>query len=175
MVTGTCEFLVDNQTGAYFFLELNARLQVEHTITEAVHSNSEHGLDLVELMIRQGIAEYDARAQGMTLPFFFLVPNSSQYQSIAMINASCHGNCTVGKLGGLPPSLLPQSKYGPVPKDKHAIQCRIYCEDPSRGFVPCPGVLQEVVWPAEEEVVRIDTWVSGFYWCCLGRGGYICV
>lgn len=69
-MAGTCEFIVDNQTGAYFFLELNARLQVEHTITEAVHSK--HGLDLVELMIRQGVAEFEARAQGMN-SYIFLV------------------------------------------------------------------------------------------------------
>lgn len=112
MVTGTCEFIVDNQTGAYFFLELNARLQVEHTITEAVHSNSEHGLDLVELMIRQGVAEYDARSQGTALAFFFLVPNSSQYQLIAMINASCHGKLQAKKVAS-PPSSSPSPNTDP--------------------------------------------------------------
>jgi urea carboxylase len=44
---GTAEYLVDADTGRYFFLEINTRLQVEHGITEAVT-----GIDLVEWMVR---------------------------------------------------------------------------------------------------------------------------
>jgi len=44
---GTVEFLVDTNTNRFVFIETNARLQVEHTITEEVY-----GVDLVEAQLR---------------------------------------------------------------------------------------------------------------------------
>ena len=44
---GTVEFLVDDDTGAFHFIEVNPRIQVEHTVTEVVT-----GVDLVQAQIR---------------------------------------------------------------------------------------------------------------------------
>jgi len=44
---GTVEFLVDQDTGKHYFMEVNARLQVEHTVTEEVT-----GVDLVQTQVR---------------------------------------------------------------------------------------------------------------------------
>ena len=59
---GTVEFLVDADSGEWFFIEVNPRIQVEHTVTEMVT-----GIDLVrcQIQVAQGLALHDAE---MNLP-----------------------------------------------------------------------------------------------------------
>jgi acetyl/propionyl-CoA carboxylase alpha subunit len=50
---GTVEFIVDAETNEFYFLEMNTRIQVEHTVTEAVT-----GVDLIALQIAIACGEH---------------------------------------------------------------------------------------------------------------------
>jgi urea carboxylase len=101
---GTVEFVVDASTQEFFFLEVNARLQVEHGVTEAVT-----GIDIVEWMVK------------------------------------------------LPTGDLPSLNTFSIAPKGHAIQARLYAEDPYKNFQPATGVLTEVQFPKD---LRVDTWVE---------------
>ena len=85
---GTVEFLMDDKTGEFWFLEVNTRLQVEHPVTEEVT-----GIDLVYEQIKI--------ARGDELGF-------------TQDDVSWHG---------------------------HAIEVRLYAEDPGNNFLPETGTL----------------------------------
>jgi acetyl-CoA carboxylase biotin carboxylase subunit len=82
---GTVEFLLDKDKN-FYFLEVNARLQVEHPVTELTT-----GVDLVHQQINI--------AAGEKLPF----------------------------------------KQEDLEQKGHAIECRIYAEDPHNNFLPSSG------------------------------------
>ncbi|GAB1208698.1 hypothetical protein APSETT445_007449 [Aspergillus pseudonomiae] len=111
---GTIEYLVDDETGAFFFLEMNTRLQVEHGITELCY-----GVDLVELMLKQADAQLSGK-KGLEAAFLTSIPVDSPSGA--------------------------------------AIEARVYAENPTKDFAPCPGTLQSVEWK-ELPGSRIDTWV----------------
>ncbi|KAJ6572508.1 allophanate hydrolase subunit 2-domain-containing protein, partial [Mycena vulgaris] len=125
---GTVEFLVDDDTAEFYFLEMNTRIQVEHPITEAVHP----GLDLVKLMIQQGLAEA-AGSGGL--------PSDSVEMQQATYDALLAKGC--------------ESGVG------YAMETRVYAENPSAQFRPCPGILQHVNIPAAKYPwLRAESWIS---------------
>lgn len=105
---GTVEFILDADSGEFYFLEVNTRLQVEHGVTEEVY-----GIDLVDWMV--------SLAAGQS-------PDLNHCRS----------------------QLTPQG---------HAIQVRVYAEDPYRQFQPAAGLLSSVEFSARENT-RIDTWIE---------------
>lgn len=99
---GTVEFLLDEQ-GAFYFLEMNTRLQVEHPVTELIT-----GLDLVSLQLQV--------AQGEPLGF----------------------------------------TQSDVTLTGHAIEVRLYTEDPSQDFLPTSGPVD--LWsPPSGPGIRVDS------------------
>jgi propionyl-CoA carboxylase alpha chain len=103
---GTVEFLVDDATHEFFFLEVNTRLQVEHPVTEEVT-----GIDLVREQLRIAAGERLGYGQ----------------QAITFRG--------------------------------HAIEARLYAEDPAAGFLPDTGTLAAFA-PAPEPEVRWDSGVE---------------
>jgi 3-methylcrotonyl-CoA carboxylase alpha subunit len=51
------------------------------------------------------------------------------------------------------------AEVAPIPSG-HAIECRIYAEDPNRRFYPSPGLISRFEMPRQTRHVRIDTGVS---------------
>ncbi len=104
---GTVEFILDVQTGDFYFLEMNTRIQVEHPVTEMTT-----GRDLVAMQLEHAFG-----------------------------NAS---------------AVLRQDQ---IEHTGHAIECRIYAENPAKMFLPSPGTLERMAMPEAGEDVRIDAGV----------------
>ncbi|KAL7548441.1 hypothetical protein ACHAWF_011724 [Thalassiosira exigua] len=117
---GTVEFLVDKHQN-FYFLEMNTRLQVEHPVTEMISGDGHHTGNCVDLV--RGMLEV---AAGRGIPKEYL----------AMVDRSDGGE--EAKDGG---------EGANVRYRGHAIEARIYAEDPLRGFLPSTGPLVKYVEP----------------------------
>lgn len=104
---GTVEFIFDNDSGNFYFMEMNTRLQVEHPVTEMVT-----GEDLVRWQL--------IVAEGGKLP----LTQAEIEQQIA--------------------------------ERGHAIEARIYAENPEMNFIPDSGKLVHLRTPTRTPTVRID-------------------
>jgi len=77
---GTVEFIYDDKSGEFYFLEVNTRLQVEHPVTEAIT-----GLDLVKMQIQsaQGLAldikQEDVNSKGYAIEARLYAENPSNH------------------------------------------------------------------------------------------------
>ena len=128
---GTVEFLLEGTR--FYFLEVNTRLQVEHPVTEMIT-----GLDLVKLQLRV--------AMGEALPAFD--------PSAPIMGDS--------ELAGGAADVMPIQGYGHGTRKEprgHAIEVRIYAEDPSTGFLPSTGVLTQWIAPSGPGI-RLDSGVE---------------
>ncbi len=97
---GTCEFLVDH-TGQYYFIEMNPRIQVEHTVTEMIT-----GVDLVQaqILIAEGFAldspEINIPEQESVQPKGFSIQCRITTEDPARNFAPDTGKLTVYRSGG---------------------------------------------------------------------------
>ncbi len=83
---GTVEFLIDPELGERYFIECNPRIQVEHTVTEAVT-----GVDLVEAQFRVAAGE---RLADLGLGDQGAVPSPRGYAVQARVTATGAGTIT---------------------------------------------------------------------------------
>jgi len=117
---GTVEFLVDKHQN-FYFLEMNTRLQVEHPVTEMISGDGYHTGNYVDLV--HGMLEV-ASGRGIPQKYLDLVDDSETEENF--------------KDGG---------EGANVRYTGHAIEARIYAEDPFRGFLPSTGPLVKYVEP----------------------------
>lgn len=122
---GTVEFLVDDNDGKFYFLEMNTRLQVEHGITEMVYD-----VDLVYFMLLQ--ADHEISKSGI---------------EVSILKAN-----------------LTYKNDGVEIPNGHAIEVRVYAENPIRNFAPSPGILHYVEFPEnnpkKDFIIRVDHWIE---------------
>lgn len=118
---GTVEFLVDKDQN-FYFLEMNTRLQVEHPVTEMISGDGFASGNYVDLV--HGMLEVSA-GRGIPQQYLDMVDHSQD---------EVYGD------GG---------EGANVRYTGHAIEARVYAEDPLRGFLPSTGPLVKYAEPPE--------------------------
>lgn len=133
---GTVEFLVDRHQN-FYFLEMNTRLQVEHPVTEMISGDGYASGNYVDLV--HGMLEV-AAGRGIPQKYLDMVDRSNVEEE--------------AKDGG---------EGANVRYTGHAVEARVYAEDPFRGFLPSTGPLVKYVEPPpvlnDSCHIRIDTGV----------------
>lgn len=125
---GTWEFLVCPTTSEFYFIEVNPRLQVEHTITEAIC-----GHDLVRFQLLLALST---------------IHPSTIHPPVAAAASMLPRN---------PWPELPGATNADEPPPPHyAVQLRITAQDPQHGFSASIGRVRQVVWPGGNGL-RVDT------------------
>ena len=120
---GTVEYLYDGDSGDWYFLELNPRLQVEHPCTEMV---SNINLPAAQLMIAMGIPLHKMKAV------------RQMYQESKLT-----ANWT--------PIDFHHPALAPKPMG-HVIAARITSENPDEGFKPSAGTVHELNFKSNKNV-----------------------
>ena len=92
---GTFEFLLNPHTEIYYFLEINPRLQVEHTITEAIAS---HDLVRAQLLLAQGASFSDAGLDTTLLNPLVPPPTHAIQLRITAENPEANWTLSIGKV-----------------------------------------------------------------------------
>ena len=131
---GTVEFLVDKNQN-FYFLEMNTRLQVEHPVTEMISGDGHHTGHTIDLVY--GMLEV-AAGRGIPQEYLDMVDKSKPLVDDG-------GNCNDG--GGTDDVVGAGEDGANVRFVGHAIEARIYAEDPYRGFLPSTGPLVKYVEP----------------------------
>jgi len=137
---GTVEFLVDAQQN-FYFLEMNTRLQVEHPVTEMISGDGYRSGKYVDLV--HGMLEV-AAGRGIPQQYLDMVETKDQEDEEEDADDKTNED---GEEDG-----------ANVRYTGHAIEARVYAEDPYRGFLPSTGPLVKYVEPPS--LIHVNTHTS---------------
>lgn len=123
------------------------RQQMASAATALCHHERYRGAGTVEFIV-------DAE----TFEFFFLEMNTRIQVEHPVTEMATGSDLVALQIEHARGTLPPLDQCG-ITHQGHAIECRIYAENPAKNFMPAPGKLEVFDWSNVEDGVRID---SGF-------------